>query len=246
MVAHCVSVMVVQAGVSEALLDASPERAREPLRAVQETGRHAIAELTRTLGLLRGGSADPEQPLAPQPGVDELPQLVERFTASGLHVELASVGDVRPLPPGVDLTVFRITQEALTNTLKHAGPGAGAHVELRYLPRAVEIEVTDDGTATTEPAASGHGLIGMRERVSVFGGSLEAGVRPDGGFRVFASLPVAEADDPGPGRRRPGARPRRLPADPRRASPTSRSSARPRTARHAVDAGRAGTAPTSY
>lgn len=189
-VAHCVSVMVVQAGVSEALLDHSAERAREPLRAVQETGQQAITELTRMLGLLRGTQSDAHDLLAPQPGVAQLPELIERLTASGLHVELASVGDVRPLPPGVDLTVFRIAQEALTNTLKHVGPGARAYVELRYLPRAVEIEIIDSGTAPVTPGRSGHGLIGMAERVSVFGGSLQAGVRPEGGFRVFVTLPV--------------------------------------------------------
>jgi signal transduction histidine kinase len=189
-VAHCVSVMVVQAGVSEALLDRSPERAREPLQAVQETGREAIAELTRMLGLLRDGSAASPHRLAPQPGVAQLPELVERLTASGLCVQVASVGDVRPLPPGVDLTVFRIAQEALTNTLKHAGPGAEAHVELRYLPGSFEIEVTDDGLVGPAASGSGHGLIGMAERASVFGGAIEAGVRPEGGFRVLVALPM--------------------------------------------------------
>jgi signal transduction histidine kinase len=189
-VAHCVSVMVVQAGVAEALLDRSPERVREPLQAVQETGQHAITELTRMLGLLRGGQSDAQDRLAPQPGVAQLPELVDRLVASGLLVELSSVGDVRPLPPGVDLTVFRIVQEALTNTLKHAGPDAAARVELRYLSGAVEIEVTDDGAAGSTPAGSGHGLLGMAERASVFGGALEAGARPRGGFRVFVTLPV--------------------------------------------------------
>jgi signal transduction histidine kinase len=188
-VAHCVSVMVVQAGVSEALLSSSPDRAREPLLAVQETGQHAIAELTRMLGLLRGGANDAQGPLAPQPGVAQLPDLVDRLTASGLPVRLTTTGQARPLPPGVDLTVFRIVQEALTNTLKHAGRGAGAQVALRYLPGAVEIDVTDDGAAT-EPAGGGHGLIGMAERVSVFGGTLHTGVRPGGGFGVFVTLPV--------------------------------------------------------
>ena len=133
-VAHCVSVMVVQAGVSEALLDQSPDRAREPLRAVQETGHQAIAELTRMLGLLRapGESSDL---LSPQPGVAQLPELVERLRVSGLTVELAVEGEARPLPPGVDLTVFRVVQESLTNVLKHAGPAARCCVELRYAPR---------------------------------------------------------------------------------------------------------------
>jgi signal transduction histidine kinase len=192
-VAHCVSVMVVQAGVSEALLDDAPERAREPLRAVQETGHQAIGELTRMLGLLREGSPDSTYQLTPQPGVAQLTELVDRLESSGLAVRLATAGDARPLPPGLDLTVFRIVQEALTNTLKHAGPGAEAYVELRYLPRSIEIEVTDTGTTPTLAAAGGrggHGLVGMAERASVFGGSLQAGARPEGGFRVFVTLPL--------------------------------------------------------
>jgi signal transduction histidine kinase len=197
-VAHCVTVMVVQAGVAEALLDTSPELAREPLREVQSTGQQAVAELTRMLGLLRG-AGDASAALSPQPGVAQLPDLAERLTTSGLEVQLTSVGEVRPLPPGVDLTVFRIVQEALTNTLKHAGGGAPALVELRYLPRSVEVEVTDAGTGsqgTTKAAQAtrgGHGLIGMAERVSLFGGELHTGARPDGGFRVLAQLPVEPA-----------------------------------------------------
>jgi signal transduction histidine kinase len=188
-VAHCVSVMVVQAGASEAWLDRSPERAREPLRAVQETGRQAIAELTRMLGLLRGGG-ESDYRLSPPAGVAQLPELVERLKAAGLHVQLTSVGEVRALPPGVDLTIFRIAQEALTNVLKHAGTGATACVQLRYLVGTVELEVIDDGTALGARTGSGHGLIGMAERVSVFGGSFQAGKRPGGGFRVFVALPV--------------------------------------------------------
>ena len=191
-VAHCVTVMVVQAGVSEAWLDRSPERAREPLRAVQETGQQAIAELTRMLGLLRGGATESPNPLGPQPGVAYLPELVDRLQASGLEVGFASDGDIRPLPPGLDLTVFRIVQEALTNVLKHAGANAKVDVRVAYLRHTVEIEVIDDGTATTEGARRGHGLIGMAERVSVFGGSLEAGARPDGGFRVHCTLPAGQ------------------------------------------------------
>jgi signal transduction histidine kinase len=189
-VAHCVSVMVVQAGVSEALLDRSPEQAREPLQAVQETGRQAIAELTRLLGLLRGGSPEAEHELTPQPGVAQLPDMVERLTSSGLDIGFTTTGEVRTLPPGVDLTVFRIVQEALTNALKHAGPSARADVALRYLPRSVQIEVTDHGAATATQHEGGHGLIGMAERVAVFGGAIETGARPAGGFRVFVTLPT--------------------------------------------------------
>jgi signal transduction histidine kinase len=189
-VAHCVSVMVVQAGVSEAMLDHAPEKAREPLQAVQTTGQQAISELTRMLGLLRGVPSEPRSQLTPQPGAAQLPDLLERLTDSGLNAQLAVAGDARPLPPGVDLTVFRIAQEALTNTLKHAGSGVDAHVELRYLKSSVEIVVTDNGVGTKTSSSSGHGLIGMAERVSVFGGSIQAGARPEGGFRVRVALPA--------------------------------------------------------
>ncbi|HEY4314842.1 MAG TPA: sensor histidine kinase [Actinomycetes bacterium] len=191
-VAHCVSVMVVQAGMSEDLLDRSPERAREPLRAVQETGRQAVAELGRMLGLLRSGRAPDAPDLAPQPGTAQLPALAERISALGLPVKLAVVGEPVALPPGVDLTAYRIAQEALTNTLKHAGNEAKAHVELRYLARALEVEVTDDGPGWREPAGMGHGLIGMRERVTIYGGTLCAGPGPDGGFRVHVTLPLKD------------------------------------------------------
>ncbi|MBV9832656.1 MAG: hypothetical protein JOZ82_13775, partial [Marmoricola sp.] len=189
-VAHCVSVMVVQAGASEALLASSPDEAVASLRQVQRTGQDAITELTRVLGLLRGDPGHASYDLLPQPGAAQLPELVDRLAASGLAVTFTSVGEARPLPPGVDLTVFRIAQEALTNTLKHAGAGARARVELRYLPAGIELEVTDDGARARRPDRRGHGLIGMGERVSLFGGSLETGPRPEGGFRVLAALPV--------------------------------------------------------
>jgi signal transduction histidine kinase len=193
-VAHCVSVMVVQAGASEALLDHAPDRAREPLRAVQETGRQAVAELGRMLGLLRGS---PQRggalALAPQPGTSQLPELVERMCGLGLGVQFVVSGDVRPLAPGVDVTAYRIVQEALTNTLKHAGPDAKAHVELRYLARTLEVEVTDDGRAPAAPTGTGNGLIGMTERAAIYGGVLDARARPEGGFRVSVSLPVEAA-----------------------------------------------------
>lgn len=192
-VAHCVSVMVVQAGAAEALLDRSPALAREPLQAVQETGRQAIAERTRMLGLLRGAPSGSRYQLEPLAGLAELPALVERLAATGLGVRLAVTGVARPLPPGADLTLFRIAQEALTNALKHAGRGATAHVCLRYLPRGVELEVTDDGAPRPGPPGTGHGLIGMAERVALFGGSFQARARPTGGFRVFVALPVPGA-----------------------------------------------------
>jgi signal transduction histidine kinase len=191
-VAHSVSVMVVQAGMSEDLLDRSPESAREPLRAVQETGRQAIADLGRMLGLLRDERTPGASDLAPQPGTAQLPALVEQMSALGLPARLTVVGEPCPLPPGVDLTAYRIAQEALTNTLKHGGGGATAHVELRYLAHALEIEVTDDGCATVGASGPGHGLIGMTERATIYRGTISAGLRAEGGFRVQATLPLTD------------------------------------------------------
>lgn len=189
-VAHCVSVMVVQAGASEDLLDRDPERAREPLRSVQETGRQAVAELGRMLGLLRGGTDDASRPaLAPQPGISQLADLAERMSALGLPVQLTVSGEPRPLPAGVELTAYRVVQEALTNTLKHGGPDAKAHVEVRYLPRTLDVEIVDDGRAGSTNG-TGHGLIGMAERASIYGGTIEAGARSEGGFRVHIALPL--------------------------------------------------------
>jgi signal transduction histidine kinase len=188
-VAHCVSVMVVQAGAAEDLLDRNPPLARPPLRLVQETGRQAVGELGRMLGLLRGERA--ELALEPQPGTAQLADLVEHMGDSGLPVALQVEGPARPLPPGVDLAVYRIAQEALTNTLKHAGP-ARALVVLRYDDHAVALDVLDDGRSAGAHG-TGHGLIGMRERVSIYGGSLQAGQRPEGGFAVRAVLPTGGA-----------------------------------------------------
>jgi signal transduction histidine kinase len=185
-VAHCVSVMVVQAGAAEALLDRDPQRAREPMLAIQETGRQAVGELRRMLGLLRGSAATPAR--APQPGTAELSELVAQMDAAGLPVHLRVAGTPRPLPPGVELAGFRIVQEALTNALKHAGP-ATATVQLTYGEQELEIEVVDDGRGGTVNG-SGHGLIGMRERVMVYGGDLDTGPSRGGGFRVHARLPV--------------------------------------------------------
>jgi signal transduction histidine kinase len=188
-VAHSVGVMVVQAGAAEDLLDRDPERSRLPLRSIQETGGHAIAELRRMLGLLRD---DPGAPaLAPQPGVAQLSDLVEQMTAVGLPVELHIEGTPRPLSPGVELAAFRVVQEALTNTLKHAGPAAST-VVLRYGERELDLDIVDDGNATRGNGV-GHGLIGMRERVAIYDGAFEAGPRADGGYEVRVRLPLAEA-----------------------------------------------------
>ena len=188
-VAHCVSVMVVQAGAAEDLLERDPAGAIEPLRSVQETGRDAVGELQRMLGLLRGeGSA---LALKPQPGTGQLTDLAEQMNLVGLPVVLTIEGPVRQLPPGTELTIYRIAQEALTNTLKHA-KAAKASVLLRYTDDSVELEVTDDGPGPMS-TGTGHGLIGMHERAALYGGTLSVGPRMSGGFGVRVELPMAAA-----------------------------------------------------
>ncbi|WP_433140417.1 sensor histidine kinase [Actinomadura nitritigenes] len=193
-IAHCVSVMVVQAGAAEDLLDRDPAKARAPLHSVQETGRQAVGELHRMLGLLRGEGARPA--LAPQPGTADLAELTGHMAAIGLPVELTVEGQERPLPPGVDLAVYRIVQEALTNALKHAAPTT-AHVVLHYDEHSVRVSVHDTGRtgarAGTDPDRLGHGLLGMRERVGLYNGTLATGRTGDGGFAVTASLPLEAA-----------------------------------------------------
>jgi signal transduction histidine kinase len=186
-VAHSVSVMVLQAGAAEQVLAASPERARESLVTIQDTGREAIVELRRMLGLLRDPVADAS--LAPQPGVGRLDALLEQVRAAGLPVELTVEGEPRRLPPGIDRSAYRIVQEGLTNTLKHAGP-AHASVRLRYGDRALELEVLDDGRGPGGPSGGGFGLLGMRERAALYGGVLAADARPDGGYALRARLPL--------------------------------------------------------
>jgi signal transduction histidine kinase len=186
-VAHGVSLMVLQAGAAEQVLTASPERARESLITIQDTGREAIVELRRMLGLLRDPVADAS--LAPQPGVARLDALLEQVRAAGLPVELTVEGRPRRLPPGIDRSAYRIVQEGLTNTLKHAGP-AHASVRLRYGDRALELEVLDDGRGPAGASRGGFGLLGMRERAALYGGMLAADAQPDGGYALRASLPL--------------------------------------------------------
>jgi signal transduction histidine kinase len=186
-VAHSVSVMVLQAGAAEQVLATSPERARESLVTIQDTGREAIVELRRMLGLLRDPVADVS--LAPQPGVGRLDALLEQVRAAGLPVELTVEGEPRRLPPGIDRSAYRIVQEGLTNTLKHAGP-AHASVRLRYDDRALELEVLDDGRGPGGTSGGGFGLLGMRERAALYGGVLAADARPGGGYALRARLPL--------------------------------------------------------
>ena len=188
-VAHNVSVVVVQAAAAERMVETDPERARQAMRDVAATGRQALTEMRRLLGVLRDGDASDD--LGPQPGVAELRALAGTVEDAGMQVELSVQGEERPLPASAALSVYRIVQEALTNSLRHAGP-ARARVILRYLPDALEVQVSDNGVGVVPPAEhGGHGLIGMRERVALFGGELTAGPRPEGGYAVVARIPTS-------------------------------------------------------
>jgi signal transduction histidine kinase len=195
-VAHSVSVMVVQAGAARKVLDDKPEAARESLIAVEASGHEAMDELRRLLGVLSENGAEKgtdAAPLAPQPGLDSLDALVARVREAGLPVELRIDGERRSLPPGVDVAAYRIVQEALTNALKYAG-GARTEVVLRYTPDAVDLEVVDEGIIATAADGIGRGLVGMEERVALFGGTLDAGKRPERGYAVRAHLPLTPAE----------------------------------------------------
>lgn len=186
-VAHGVTMMVVQAEAGEALLSREPDRATEAFRSIQKVGRQALVELRRLLGIMR--VPDGQLALSPQPGLSDLESFITDVHQAGLTVELAVEGPARRLPAGVDLSAFRIIQEALTNVLKHAAPGARAAVRVRYGESSIEVEVVDDGVARKD-GHEGHGLVGMRERVALFSGELEVGPRPEGGYAVRARLPV--------------------------------------------------------
>jgi len=186
-IAHNVSVMVVQAAAANEVFDAQPERARDALRSVEATGRAALTELRRLLGSVRGPAEDG---LAPQPGLADLRELVAQVRAAGLSVSLHVQGELADLPAGVDLSAYRIVQEALTNTLKHAHAST-VDVEVRRTAEDVELEISDDGVGGDPGANGGRGLIGMRERASLLGGEVEAGRASGGGFCVRARLPVA-------------------------------------------------------
>lgn len=189
-IAHSVSLMGVQAAAAEQVLTLDPERAREPLRAIQGTAREAVDELRRLLGVLRETQGDGG--LSPQPGLAALDALAAQMRAAGLPVELRIEGaGAAGLSPGIELSAYRIVQEALTNTLKHAG-GAPATVVVRHLPEELEVEITDRGGGDAGGNGKvGHGLIGMRERVALYGGAVSTGKAADGGYRVRASLPHA-------------------------------------------------------
>ena len=192
-VAHSVSVMTVQAGGVRRLLTEDQTRERDALAAIEETGRKALAEMRRMVGVMR--SDGESAALEPQPGIGTLSRLVEEVREAGLPVTLNLTGVETVLPPGVDLSVYRIVQEGLTNVLKHAGP-AHAWVNVQVGRDDVDLLVEDDGTGTNRANGGGHGLIGMRERVTVYGGDLETGPREGGGFRIHARLPVDRTDTP--------------------------------------------------
>ncbi|GAA2673430.1 sensor histidine kinase [Streptomyces lunalinharesii] len=190
--AHSISVINVQAGVGLALLDSDPEQARTALTTIKAASKEALGEVRQVLDTLRTPG---DAPRAPAPGLDRLPELTEQARGAGLAVDVTTEGGAIALPPGTDLAAFRIVQEALTNIVRHSGSRT-ARVRLRYAPGALEIRVDDDGPATAgaeEPTGGGNGLAGMRERAAALGGTIEAGPRPDGGFRVLARVPLTAA-----------------------------------------------------
>jgi len=197
-VSHNVSVMVVQAGAARKVLDTSPDLARQALLAVEESGRAAMAELRHVMGLLtmtsQGGDPAATADLAPQPGLDQIPALVERIRGGGVRVDLTVEGEAVPLPSGLDLAAYRVVQEALTNAVKHA-VGALIRVTLDYSPQRLKVDVVDTGGTASASAATGNGrgLAGLRQRLAVYGGTLSAGPRLTGGYMVSAVIPLGES-----------------------------------------------------
>ncbi|MDK9499997.1 sensor histidine kinase [Streptomyces katrae] len=199
-VAHNVSVMVVQADGAAYVMDVAPDQAKEALQTISGTGRQALAEMRRLLGVLRTGEPQESEDYVPQPDVEQIEVLVEQVRAAGLTVDFEVEGAPRRLPSGVELTAYRIVQEALTNTRKHGGPDARASVRLVYFDDGLGLLVEDDGRGAAHELyedggadGAGHGLIGMRERIGMVGGTLDAGPRPGGGFRISALLPLKKS-----------------------------------------------------
>lgn len=196
-VTHNVSVMVIQAGAARTVMDTAPDRAREALLSVEAGGRTAMAELRHAMGLLTmagdGYDTAAETDLAPQPGLGQVPTLTDRMRGTGVAVELTVTGAPVPLSTGADLAAYRVVQEALTNTVKHAA-GARVRIAIDHVPGAVHIDVSDTGGVSEAPAGpgGGRGLIGLRDRLAVYGGTLHSGQRPTGGFRLRAVIPVEE------------------------------------------------------
>jgi signal transduction histidine kinase len=188
-VAHAVSVMVLQARGGRKVLGGNPDEARGAFDTIERTGQQALTEMRRLLGALRAD--DEELALAPQPSLSRLDALAAEVTRAGLPVDVRVEGEPTELPPGVDVSGFRIVQEALTNALRHAGP-ARALVRVRYGDGELDIEVSDDGAGSANGSGGGHGLVGIRERVAVYGGDFDAGRRPEGGYAVRARLPYTD------------------------------------------------------
>ncbi len=189
MVGHALNVMVIQSGGAQRVFDSKPDAARESLASIETTGRQALTDMERMLGILRESDVT-DGSLGPQPGLADVDALAKRVAGAGLPVDVTVEGTPVALPASIDLSAYRIIQEALTNALKHAGP-ARASVRIRFAADGVEVEITDDGSgpAAGAPGQRGRGLIGMQERVALFGGDLDAGPRAGGGFRVRARLP---------------------------------------------------------
>jgi len=186
-IAHHVSMMVVQAGAERRVLGPGQESTRDVLTTIERVGRGALTEMRRLVGMLRSTEGEG---LAPQPGVSDLPTLVGQMRSAGLEVELRMEGERRDIPVGIDLSAYRIVQEGLTNALRYAGDARTA-VRVRYGVESLEIEIVDDGRGRSPEAEhGGHGLVGMRERVALYGGTLDAGRRPAGGFAVRVLLPT--------------------------------------------------------
>jgi signal transduction histidine kinase len=189
-IAHSVSVMTVQAGAVRRLLRDDQQKERQALETVESTGRDALTEMRRLVGLLRDKGAMPE--FSPQPGLKTIDSLVDGVRAAGLPVELEVEGSPQPLPPGVDLAAYRVVQEALTNALKYAGP-AHAWVSVTWGESDLELTIANDGRSDGDSTSGGHGLDGMRERVSLYGGDIASGPRDGGGYVVRARLPIGAA-----------------------------------------------------
>jgi signal transduction histidine kinase len=194
-VAHSMSVVAVQAAAGREIVHADPDKAAEVFARIEAVGRESLTELRRMLGVLRDTGAE-DASLAPQPGIVDIAAAVADSSATGVATDLVTEGSPRPLAPGIELTAYRIVQEALTNVRKHAGRSASATVRLSYDPDVLVVEVTDDGRGAATALAgvgTGNGLIGMRERVEIYGGELTSGPRHGGGYAVRAVLPIAPA-----------------------------------------------------
>lgn len=192
MVGHALNLIVIQSGGAQRVFESKPELVRDSLASIESTGRQALTDMERMLGILRGAE-EADDALSPQPGLSQLDTLAARVSEAGLPVKVTVEGTPVALPSSVDLSAYRIIQEALTNALKHAGP-AHASVKVRHWMDSLELEITDDGRGASGKGAGddegGRGLIGMRERVGLFGGELSVGPRPGGGFRVHVRLPL--------------------------------------------------------